>query len=46
MMGHTRTAITQDLYTHVSAQMKRGAADALDAVLRPDDPISGQSEAT
>jgi integrase len=46
MMGHTRTAITQDLYTHVSAQMQRGAADALDVVLRPDDQISGQFEAT
>lgn len=33
MMGHTRTAITQDLYTHVSAQMQRGAADALNALL-------------
>ncbi|MFZ0718455.1 tyrosine-type recombinase/integrase [Mycobacterium sp.] len=37
MMGHTRTAITQDLYTHVSAQMQRRAADALDAVLRTND---------
>ena len=36
MMGHSRTAITQDLYTHVSAQMQRRAADALDAVLRTD----------
>src|SRR3954453_7193080 len=34
MMGHSRTAITQDLYTHVSAQMQRKAADALDDVLR------------
>jgi integrase len=34
MMGHTRTAITQDLYTHVSAQMQRDAAGALDALLR------------
>jgi integrase len=34
MMGHSRTAITQDLYTHVSAQMQRKAADALDAALR------------
>lgn len=33
MMGHTRTAITQDLYTHVSAAMQRSAADALDRVL-------------
>ena len=33
MMGHTRTAITQDLYTHVSAQMQRAAADALDEIL-------------
>jgi integrase len=34
MLGHSRTAITQDLYTHVSAQMQRNAADGLDAVLR------------
>lgn len=34
MMGHSRSAITQDLYTHVSAQMQRKAADALDATLR------------
>ena len=34
MMGHTRTAITQDLYTHVSAQMQRDAANALDVLLR------------
>jgi integrase len=33
MMGHTRSAITQDLYTHVSAQMQRGAADALGVLL-------------
>jgi integrase len=33
MMGHTRTAITQDLYMHVSARMQRDAADALDALL-------------
>ena len=33
MMGHTRIAITQDLYTHVSATMQRGAADALDRAL-------------
>jgi integrase len=33
MMGHTRTAITQDLYTHVSAQMQREAAAAIDALL-------------
>lgn len=37
MMGHTRVAITQDLYTHVSAQMQRGAAAALDALLTPED---------
>lgn len=33
MMGHTRIAITQDLYTHVSAAMQRSAADALDRAL-------------
>lgn len=37
MMGHTRTAITQDLYTHVSAQMQRDAADAMDDLLRADE---------
>jgi hypothetical protein len=46
MMGHTRTAITQDLYTHVSAQMQRQAASALDALLSTDgdddlDPVAG-----
>lgn len=35
MMGHTRTAITQDLYTHVSAAMQRSAAEALDLLLVP-----------
>jgi integrase len=34
MMGHTRTAVTQDIYTHVSAQMQRDAADALDGLVR------------
>lgn len=38
MMGHTRIAITQDLYTHVSAAMQRSAADALDLALRPEQP--------
>jgi integrase len=33
MMGHTRIAITQDLYTHVSAAMQRAAADALNEAL-------------
>lgn len=40
MMGHTRTAITQDLYTHVSAAMRRSAADVSTLALRsprPDD---------
>jgi integrase len=37
-MDHTRTAITQDLYTHASAAMQRSAADALDAALRPERP--------
>jgi integrase len=44
MMGHSRTAITQDLYTHVSAQMQRKAADALDAALR--DPGDAAGSAT
>jgi integrase len=38
MMGHTRIAITQDLYTHVSAAMQRSAADALDLALRTERP--------
>jgi integrase len=38
MMGHTRVGITQDLYTHVSAQMQRGAAAALDQLLGADEP--------
>jgi integrase len=46
MMGHTRTAITQDLYTHVSAQMQRDAADALDAALRTDGRNEDHAEAT
>jgi integrase len=40
MMGHSRTAITQDLYTHVSAQMQRKAADALDAALRAAESVA------
>ncbi len=46
MMGHTRVAITQDLYTHVSAQMQRGAAAALDALLTPDDESAEDDRAT
>ncbi|MCA1713098.1 MAG: tyrosine-type recombinase/integrase, partial [Actinobacteria bacterium] len=41
MMGHTRTAITQDLYTHVSAQMQRQAASALDTLLADPDVVAG-----
>jgi len=45
MMGHTRVSITQDLYTHVSAQMQRGAASALDELLRePDVALSRHFE--
>jgi len=36
MMGHTKVSITQDLYTHVSAQTQRGAAAALDDLLGPE----------
>jgi len=43
MMGHSRVAITQDLYTHVSAQMQRGAAAALDALLSAE-PTAGSEE--
>lgn len=46
MMGHTRTAITQDLYTHVSAQIQRSAADALDAVLQRVETDAGRAGAT
>ncbi|HVB28016.1 MAG TPA: tyrosine-type recombinase/integrase [Mycobacteriales bacterium] len=47
MMGHTRTAITQDLYTHVSAQMQRTVANALDDMIRScPDGGSGQDEKT
>jgi integrase len=46
MMGHTRVGITQDLYTHVSAQMQRGAAAALDALLTPDDESAQGGRAT
>ena len=42
MMGHTRTAITQDRYIHVSAQMQRKAAEALDDMLRAD-PAPGSN---
>ncbi len=41
MKGHTRTAITQDLYTHVSAQMQRQAAAAMDALLTDAEPVAG-----
>jgi integrase len=44
MMGHSRTAITQDLYTHVSAQMQRRAADALDVMLRTQDREQAASD--
>lgn len=37
MMGHSRTAITQHLYTHVPAQMQRQAASALDVLLSAGD---------
>ena len=34
MLGHTTTAITADLYTHVLGDLKAQAADRLDAILR------------
>jgi len=46
MMGHTRVSITQDLYTHVSAQMQRGAAAALDDLLGPEPPQSADRSAS
>lgn len=33
MLGHSRTSITQDLYTHVSAAMQRDAASALERLV-------------
>ncbi|MEO8898698.1 MAG: tyrosine-type recombinase/integrase [Candidatus Dormibacter sp.] len=33
MLGHSTIAITLDLYSHVSANMQREAADAIDAAL-------------
>ena len=45
MMGHSRTAITQDLYTHVSAAMQRQAASALDALLSEDEGSSADDVA-
>jgi integrase len=44
MMGHSRTGITQDLYTHVSAQMQRKAADALDDLLSTVEASSGSTD--
>jgi len=47
MMGHSRVGITQDLYTHVSARMQRGAASALDDLLRdPNQPAWPKSGST
>lgn len=39
MLGHSTIAITLDLYSHVSANMQRQAADAIDAALA--DPAPG-----
>jgi integrase len=39
MLGHSTIAITLDLYSHVSANMQRQAADAIDAALV--DPTPG-----
>jgi integrase len=39
MLGHSTIAITLDLYSHVSANMQRQAADAIDAALT--DPVPG-----
>jgi integrase len=33
MLGHSRTAITLDLYSHVTPAMQRGAVSAMEAVL-------------
>jgi integrase len=39
MLGHSTVAITIDLYSHVTAYMRRQAADAIDAALgQPTDP--------
>jgi hypothetical protein len=34
MLGHTTTAITADLYTHVLGDLKAQAADRLDAIFQ------------
>jgi hypothetical protein len=34
MLGHTTTAITADLYTHVLSDLKAAAADRLDAIFQ------------
>lgn len=34
MLGHTTTAITADLYTHVLGDLKADAADRLDAIFQ------------
>jgi integrase len=39
MLGHSTIAITLDLYSHVTANMQRQAADAIDAALA--DPVPG-----
>jgi integrase len=41
ILGHSSTRVTGDVYTHVSVEMQRAAADALDALLRPRFRLSG-----
>ena len=38
MLGHSTIAITLDLYSHVTANVRRQAADAIDAALADPTP--------
>jgi integrase len=42
-LGHANIAMTLDLYSHVTADMQRHAADAIDAVI---DAATGDAERT
>lgn len=43
MLGHSSTAITDDIYSHVTPTMQRGVSDLMDAVLgaRPETSAAG-----
>lgn len=38
LAGHSSSQITMDIYTHVNMDLKRGAADLVQAVMHGDDP--------